>query len=74
MQIKEEQTLEEFKLKLLSMPLFSRYGNVSPSCVRVREMRKDMFFGKILRNDKKQLKKFDLGSSTALVVQVYIYL
>jgi len=71
-QIREEQTLEELKNKLLLMPKFAAFAapDIPTSKIRVREMRKDMFFGKILRNDKKLLKKFDLKTNSSLVVQL----
>ena len=62
--------MEDLKKKILTMPIFQPYAEVPTSHVRVREMRKDMFFGKILRGDKKLLKKFDLSNNTAIVVQV----
>jgi len=51
------------------MPKFHDYINIALGQIRIREMRKDMFFGKILRNDQKQIKKFDLSTNSSVVVQ-----
>ena len=51
------------------MPRFKILELNSIKFIRVIEMRKDMFFGRILRNDKKLLKKFDLTTNSSIAVQ-----
>ena len=74
LQIREEHTLENLKLRLLELPIFASYGNVELAQIRVRELVVDSYFGvifgKILRDDKKQMKKFNLNKSLKIVVQV----
>jgi len=41
------------------------------SCLRVREVKKDTFFGKIYRGDNKNLKKHGIETNSPVVVQVF---
>ena len=52
------------------MPAFNDLGEITPGRVRVREMKKDLFFGNIVRGDKRQLKWIDINNEAPLVVQV----
>jgi len=74
LQIREEHTLESLKTRILELPIFASYGNVSLAQLRVREVIIEkhfgIIFGKLLRDDKKQMKKFNLNKNLKIVVQV----
>ena len=72
-QAKEEDTLEMLKNSILMMPRFAEY-NATPDRLRLRELRKDMFFGRVLKGHNKTLKKLGLETNMGLVVQVKIIL
>ena len=52
------------------MPAFIGYEKLAPSQVRIREIGTDMFFGPILRDEKAQIRRFNIEHNAALVVQV----
>jgi len=68
-QAKEEQTLQELKSMILEMPQFVE-RKIDLECLRVREMRKDLSFGKIYRGNNKTLKKFAFETNMSIVAQV----
>lgn len=57
-------------MKILTMPALAKYANLPPSQVRLREIQRDLFFGKIFRGEKTQLKRIDIYHNSNLVVQV----
>jgi len=68
-QAKEEQTLQELKNAIFEMPQFSE-RKIDSECLRIREMRKDLSFGKIYRGNNKTLKKFAFETNMNIVAQV----
>ena len=67
-QAREEQTLQELKNTILEMPQFAE-KKVDPDCLRIREMRKDLSFGRIYRGNNKNLKKHAIETNMNIVAQ-----
>ena len=50
----------------------AKLGEIAPVCLRLREMKKDMFFGNIIRGggEEKKLRYVDISNETPIVAQV----
>lgn len=68
-QAREEQSLLELKNVIMMMPEFAGAQN-DVSLLRVREVRKDLFFGKIYRDHSKNLKRLGVETNMSIVAQV----
>ena len=60
-QIKENSNLSDLKQLILQLPRIKIMEVPSIKFIRVIEMRKDMFFNQILKQDEKPLKKLIKG-------------
>jgi len=69
LQAREEQTFLDLKNMIAQMPYFTD-KNIDVNCLRVRERRKDTFFGKIYRGDSKSLKKLGIETNCPVVIQI----
>jgi len=70
MQARLDQTLFELKMMISIMPYFAGQ-DISLECLRLREVKSDLFFGTVFRGNEKTLKNLGFEASTSLVVQVF---
>jgi hypothetical protein len=56
--IKRDQTLGDLKNMLLGLNLINSFNEINIKKLRIREIKKDYFFGGILKQNNKSLRKF----------------
>jgi len=69
LQAREGQNLLELKNMILIMPYFSTKP-ISEDCLRLREVKKDLFFGKVYRGNAFSLKSIGIENNSSIVAQI----